>query len=69
MKTKRFLLAVAVTMAAAACSADVTAPDPTLRAPAGAQNVEATAASTTQPPAPTEPVEGDGGHVGSGVGR
>ena len=69
MKIKRILLAAAITMAAAACSADVTAPNPALRAPLGAQNVEGTPESTAQPPAPTEPVEGDGGHVGSGVGR
>jgi hypothetical protein len=67
MKTKRFLLAAAITLAAAACSADVTAPDPTLRADEAAAALEEGTPTTT--PAPEEPVEGDGGYIGSGVGR
>ena len=73
MKTKRFLLAAALTMAAAACSADVTAPDAALRAPAGAYETAAapdsattTTATTTDPVAPKND---DGGHTGSGVGQ
>ena len=68
MKTKRFLLAAALAFAAAACSGDVTAPDPAVRAPAaGALTDE----SQTGPTAPVvvEPVEEDGGHLGSGVGK
>jgi hypothetical protein len=70
MKTQRFVLAVAITMAAAACSTDVTAPDAVLRAPVDAQENTApdpTPTTTTPPPAPAE--EDDGGLVGSGVGR
>ncbi|HEU4881136.1 MAG TPA: hypothetical protein VFT45_02790 [Longimicrobium sp.] len=67
MKTKRFLLAAAITLAAGACSADVTAPEPALRADEAAAALEAVPTAT--PPAPTEPVEGDGGYIGSGVGR
>lgn len=66
MKTKRFLLAAAITMAAAACSTDVTAPDAVLRAPAGA-NQNAAAPDTTTSPIPKE--ADDGGLIGSGVGR
>jgi hypothetical protein len=68
MKIKRFLLAAAITMAAAACSGDVTAPDPTLRADEAAAALEASPTTTT-PPAPADPPEGDGGYIGSGVGR
>jgi hypothetical protein len=68
MKTKRFLLAAAITMAAAACSADVTAPDAALRPPADAhQNVAAPDPTTA--PAPATAEEDDGGAMGSGVGR
>lgn len=66
MKTNRFLLAAAITMAAAACSSDLTAPDAALHAPTDAhQNVAAP--DTTTSPTPTE--EDDGGAMGSGVGR
>ena len=65
MKTNRFLLAAAITMAAAACSSDVTTPDAALQAPPDAhQNVAAP--DTTPAPVPTGE---DGGLIGSGVGR
>jgi hypothetical protein len=70
MNTKRFLFATAIAMATAACSADVTAPDPAVRAPAsGAVTDE----SPTTVPVPTvvdpEEEEDDSGTLGSGVGR
>lgn len=68
MKTKRFLFAVAITLAAAGCSADVTAPEPALRADPSAAALDGTPAATTPTPT-TEPAEGDGGAMGSGVGR
>lgn len=65
MKTNRFLLAAAITMAVAACSSDVTAPDAGLQTPADAhQNTTATDSTST-----VSPAEDDGGHLGSGVGR
>jgi hypothetical protein len=65
MKTSRFLLAAAITMAVAACSSDVTAPDAVLQAPVDAhQNVAA-----PDPTSPTPAEEDDGGLIGSGVGR
>jgi hypothetical protein len=68
MKTNRFLLAAAITLAAAACSSDVTAPDAVLRAPADAhQNAAAPDTTPTTGPAPAG--EEDGGLIGSGVGR
>lgn len=70
MKTKRSLLAVAITLAAAACSGDATAPDPSFRDGAA---FEESSTATTSPPVPAvtepEPKEDDGGLVGSGVGR
>jgi len=68
MKTKRFLLAAAITLAAAACSSDVTAPEPALRADQSAAALDGTPAATT-PTTPPEPTEGDGGYLGSGVGK
>jgi hypothetical protein len=66
MKISRFLLAAAITMAVAACSSDVTAPDAVLQAPVDAhQNVAAPDPTTS----PTPAEEDDGGHIGSGVGR
>lgn len=70
MNTKRLLLAAAIAMATAACSADATAPDPAVRAPAsGAVTDE----SPTTVPTPTvvdpEEKEDDSGTLGSGVGR
>jgi hypothetical protein len=67
MKTNRFLFAVAFTLAAAACSSDVTAPESTIRADDSAAALEESTPTTT--PTPVEPVEDDGGHIGSGVGR
>lgn len=68
MKSERLLIAAALLLAAAACSGDVTGPEPV---PAGP------AASTA--PAPAEPddpdqeppltTQDDGGHLGSGVGK
>lgn len=66
MKTNRFLLAAAITMAVAACSSDVTAPDAALRPPADAHQ---TVAAPDTTPAPVPAGEDDGGHIGSGVGR
>jgi hypothetical protein len=66
MKTNRFLLAAAITLAAAACSSHVTAPDAVLHAPADAHQ-NAAAPDTSTGPAPTG--GDDGGHIGSGVGR
>jgi ABC-type glycerol-3-phosphate transport system substrate-binding protein len=74
MKIKRSLLAVAVTLAATACSGDVTGPDPSARVPASANQsaatlVETTTTSTTTPTttAPPEPDPGnDSGSWGSG---
>lgn len=74
MKIKRCLLAAVVTLAAAACSGDVTAPDPSLRARAsahqsGAAASDATTTSSTIEPTIVEPVDpyaGDTGAVGSG---
>lgn len=76
MKTKRCLLAVAVTLAAAACSGDITAPAASLRAPASADQSTAaslegsttTTTTTTTPTAvdPPKPDPGDTGAVGSG---
>jgi hypothetical protein len=65
MKIKRCLLAVAVIMtAAAACSGDVTAPDPSFHAQqSGAALEEATTTSTT--PTTIEPVQPDPGDTGS----
>lgn len=68
MKTKRFLLAAALTMAAAACSADVTAPDAVRRAPTDAHQDVAAPDPTTTTATPAE-AEEDGGAMGSGVGR
>jgi hypothetical protein len=67
MKTSRFLFAVAITLAAAACSSDVTAPESTIRADDSAAALEEGTPTTT--PTPEEPVEGDNGAMGSGVGR
>lgn len=65
MKTRRFLLAAAVMMAAAACSGDITTPNPAFQADeAAALESE----STTATPTPEVPAD-DGGHIGSGVGR
>lgn len=64
MKINRFLLAAAITMAVAACSADVTAPDAMLQLPAHSLENTATDSTTT----PTSTVD-DGGHIGSGVGK
>jgi hypothetical protein len=68
MKTKRFLLAAAITLVAGACSSDVTAPEPNVRADKSAAALDGTPAVTAPTPTP-EPAEGDGGYVGSGVGR
>ncbi|HYR06613.1 MAG TPA: hypothetical protein VEQ60_02515 [Longimicrobium sp.] len=67
MKIKRCLLAVAVTVTAAACSTDPTAPDAALRAPESAATLQENETTTT--PTPVLPVVDDGGLVGSGVGR
>lgn len=70
MKIHRFLLATAIVLAVAACSTDVTAPDPSVRATGSAASLEessTSATSTAQPAAAEE--EDDGGLVGSGVGR
>jgi ABC-type glycerol-3-phosphate transport system substrate-binding protein len=64
MKTKRSLLAVAITLAAAACSGDITAPDPALRAPASAHHTTSTENPTTVV-APEEPKDDSGGDNGS----
>jgi hypothetical protein len=67
MKTNRFLLAAAITLAAAACSSDVTAPDAVLRAPADAhQNAAAPDPDPTPTTTPVPPAEDDIGLVGSG---
>jgi ABC-type glycerol-3-phosphate transport system substrate-binding protein len=74
MKIKRCLLAVAVTLAAAACSGDITAPAPSVRAPGSADQSAAsveestTTTSTTTPTTldPVEPDPGDTGSTGSG---
>lgn len=66
MKTNRVLLAAAITMAVAACSSDVTAPDAALQAPA---DVHQNAAAPDSTPAPVPTEEDDGGLIGSGVGR
>jgi ABC-type glycerol-3-phosphate transport system substrate-binding protein len=73
MKIKRCLLAVAVTVTAAACSADVTAPDAALRAPASAHESAAaleetttTSTSTTTIIEPVQPDPDDTGSTGSG---
>lgn len=67
MKIKRSLLAVAITLAAAACSGDVTSSDPALRASQSAAPGETTTTSTPAP-AVTDPEEDDDGTgaVGSG---
>ena len=68
MKPKRSLLAVAITLAVAACSGDVTAPDPALRA-SQSTAPESTTTNTTAPTvAPEEPVEGDDGTGSTGSG-
>lgn len=68
MKTKRFLLAAAIAMAAAACSGDVTAPDPAARAP-GSGHASTSGQETEASTAAPEAAEEDGGTMGSGVGR
>lgn len=61
MKTKRLLLAAALAVAAAACSADVT--EPATRA-AGPSNTEVTTTSV-----PDTTTARDGGTLGSGGGK
>lgn len=75
MKIKRSLLAVAVTLAAAACSGDVTGPDASARVPASANQSAATLVETittstattptVAPPPPPEPGD-ESGSWGSG---
>jgi hypothetical protein len=67
MKTTRYLLAAALTLAAAACSGSVTAPEPASSARESAPALEEATPTAVTPPAPTE--GDDGGLVGSGVGR
>jgi hypothetical protein len=67
MKTKRFLLAAAIAIAASACTGDATAPESAVRGPAA---VPASMSETTVPTL-IEPVEepatDDGsGNIGSG---
>jgi hypothetical protein len=66
MKIKRCLLAVAVTVTAAACSADVTGPDAALRTPESEATLQENETTT---PTPVLPAADDGGYLGSGVGR
>lgn len=66
MKTKRYLLAVSITLAAGACSRDVTTPDPTLRAPGTARETASatTTSGTTITAVPADST--DGSNLGSG---
>jgi uncharacterized lipoprotein len=67
MKNKRLVLAVAIILTTAACSADVTAPE---RASIDAyQDVLTQEQTTPTPTDPEEPTEPNGGYIGSGVGR
>ena len=66
MKIKRCLLAVAVTLTAAACSGDVTASDPSLRArPSDAAALDEATTTSTATPTTIEPVQPDPGDTGS----
>jgi ABC-type transport system substrate-binding protein len=67
MKTKRFVLAAALMISAAACTGNPTAPEAATRRPGAASpsTSETTTPTTSQPV--TEPVVDDGtGQVGSG---
>jgi hypothetical protein len=64
MNTKRFLLAAAIAMATAACSTDVTAPDPAVRAPAAGAVTEES--PTAEPTPEVSNPQDDTGNVGSG---
>lgn len=67
MKTKRFLLAAALTIAAA-CTGEPTAPEPAIRGP-GAVPASTSTSETAEPTTSTpvaEPAADDGGSFGSG---
>lgn len=68
MKIKRCLLAVAVTVTAAGCSGDVTAPDPSFHAQQSGGALDETTTTSTTPTTvtPPEPDPGDTGSAGSG---
>lgn len=69
MKTKRFLLAAALLVAAAGCAREVTSPDPSLRAPDATRHDAAPApeeGSSSTTAAPPEEDPGDSGSTGAG---
>lgn len=67
MKTKRFLLALTIGIATAACARELTAPEPLLRDPGGRPP---STSEASQPvvvdPVVEEPVDDGGGVSGSG---
>lgn len=64
MKNYRLLLAAAIALSAAACSGDVTAPDPAVRA----GDAVPSSSTTAQPQVinPADPPQEDTGNMGSG---
>ncbi len=68
MNAKRCLLAATIVMATAACSADVTAPDPALRAPASGAVTEESpwTVPASEEINPESPPQDDTGNLGSG---